>query len=153
MDVVVTNNGLTSGTASVQVQANAPSLFLINSDKYVAATHSDNKSLIGPTTLIANTTTPAKPGETVVLYGNGFGQTVPAVTNGQIVTTAAPLAGTATVTVNNTSATVVFSGLVAPGLYQFNVVLPATLPDGDVPVVVGIGGVTSPSGALITIKN
>jgi uncharacterized protein (TIGR03118 family) len=151
--VVVSNYNLTSNSVNVQAQATAPSLFLFNSDKYVAALHSDNKSFVGPTTLIANITTPAKPGETVVLYGNGFGQTVPAVSNGQVVISAAPLAGTATVTVNNVSATVVFAGLVAPGLYQFNVTLPATLPNGDVPVVAGIGGATSPSGALITIQN
>jgi uncharacterized protein (TIGR03437 family) len=151
--VVVSNYNLTSNSVNVQVQATAPSLFLFNSDKYVAATHSDNRSLIGPTTLIANATTPARPGETVVLYGNGFGQTVPAVSNGQLVTSPAPLAGKATVIVNNVSANVVFAGLVAPGLYQFNVRLPATLPNGDVPVVAAIGGATSPSGALITIMN
>jgi len=153
VDVVVSNNGLTSNTASVGAQALAPAFFLINSDKYVAATHSDNKSIIGPTTLIANTTTPAAPGETIVLYGNGFGQTTPAVTNGQLVPSARPLAGTATVLVNNATANVVFSGLVAPGLYQINVTLPTSLPDGDVPVVARIGGVSSPTGALITIKN
>jgi len=153
VDVVVSNNGLTSNTASVGAQALAPAFFLINSDKYVAATHSDNKSIIGPTTLIANTTTPAAPGETIVLYGNGFGQTNPAVSNGQLVTSARPLAGTATVLVNNATANVVFAGLVAPGLYQINVTLPTGLPDGDVPIVARIGGVSSPTGALITIKN
>ncbi|MEO8126515.1 MAG: TIGR03118 family protein [Bryobacteraceae bacterium] len=153
VDVIVTNNGLTSNTASVAAQALAPTFFLINSDKYVAATHSDNKSIIGPPTLIANTTTPAASGETIVLYGNGFGQTTPAITNGQLVPSARPLAGTATVLVNNVAANVVFAGLVAPGLYQLNVTLPAGLPDGDLPIVARIGGVSSPAGALITIKN
>jgi uncharacterized protein (TIGR03437 family) len=153
VEVIVTNNGLTSNSMNVTAQALAPSLFLINSDKYVAATHSDNRSIIGPTTLIANTTTPAKSGETIVLYGNGFGQTTPAVTNGQLIPAARPLAGTATVLVNNIAANVVFAGLVAPGLYQINVILPAGLPDGDLPIVASIGGVSSPAGALITIKN
>ncbi len=153
VEVIVTNNGLTSNSVNVTAQALAPSLFLINSDKYIAATHSDNKSIIGPTTLIANTTTPATSGETIVLYGNGFGQTTPAVTNGQLITAAMQLAGTATVLVNNVASNVVFAGLVAPGLYQINVMLPADLPDGDLPIVVGIGGTSSPAGALITIKN
>lgn len=153
VSIVITNNGLDSAPITLQAQPTAPSLFLINSDKYVAATHSDNRSIIGPTTLIANTTTPAAPGETVVLYANGLGQTTPAVTNGTVVTTALPLASTPTVMINNVVAKVVFAGLSATGLYQLNVTLPATLPDGDVPVVVQTGAASSPAGALITIKN
>lgn len=152
VDVVVSNNNLTSNTASVQLQMVAPSLFLINSDKYVAATHSDNR-VIGPPTLIANVTTPAKPGETVVLYANGLGQTTPAVTAGQVVSSSMPLASTPTVLINNVAGRVTFAGLSATGLYQINVVLPDTLPDGDVPVVVQANGASSPSGALITIAH
>jgi uncharacterized protein (TIGR03437 family) len=153
VSVVITNNGLDSSAITLQSQTVAPALFLINSDKYVAATHSDNRSIIGPPTLIANTTTPATPGETVVLYANGLGQTTPAVTNGTVVTTALPLAAMPTVLFNNVAGNVVFAGLTATGLYQINVTLPATLPDGDIPVVVQTGGVSSPTGALITIKN
>lgn len=152
VEIIVSNNSLTSAAVTMQAQAQAPSLFLINSDKYVAATHSDNRSLIGPTTLIANATTPAQPGETVVLYANGLGQTVPALTRATVVTTALPLAGTPTVLFDNTPGKVVFAGLTATGLYQLNVTLPTTLADGDVPVVLQIGGSSSPDGALITIK-
>ncbi len=152
VQIVVTNNGLASNTVNATAQAVAPSFFLINSDKYIAATHA-NGSIIGPTTLITNVTTPAQPGETIVLYGNGFGATAPAVTNGQIVSTPLPLSATPVVTFNNVPAKVTFAGLSASGLYQINVQIPSPLPDGDAAVVAQVGGVTSPAGPLITIKN
>src|SRR5262249_50425342 len=83
--VQISNNSLTSATLNVPVQAVAPSLFLINSDKYVNARHSNGVSVIGPTTLIPNVTTPAAPGETIVLYATGCGATNPAIPNGQVV--------------------------------------------------------------------
>ena len=153
VNVVVTNHGLASNSVAVTVQPVAPSFFLINSDKYIAATHSDNVSVIGPTTLIPNATTPAKTGETIVLYGNGFGPTTPAVAAGQLVSAAMPLAATPTVTFNNVPAKVVFAGLTASGLYQLNVTVPDGIPDGDAAVVASTGGASSPAGALITIKN
>jgi uncharacterized protein (TIGR03437 family) len=110
-------------------------------------------SVIGPTTLIPNATTPAKTGETIVLYGNGFGPTTPAVAAGQLVSAAMPLAATPTVTFNNVPAKVVFAGLTASGLYQLNVTVPDGVPDGDAAVVASTGGASSPAGALITIKN
>jgi uncharacterized protein (TIGR03437 family) len=153
VQIVVTNNGLTSDTITVQAKAVAPAFFLFNSDKYIAATHSDNVSLVGPTTLFANSSTPAKPGETIVLYGNGFGATTPAAPNGQIVTAAAPLVATPVVTFNGIPGKVVFAGLTATGLYQINVIVPTGLPDGDATVVADTGTATTPTGALITIKN
>jgi uncharacterized protein (TIGR03118 family) len=152
VQIVISNNGLTSDTLNVSVQSVAPSLFLINSDKYVAATHSDNKSIIGPPTLIANTTTPARPGETVVLYANGLGATTPAIAGGEVITAPIPLAAMPVLLVNNVPANVVYAGLSAAGLYQVNAVLPDNLPDGDMPVSLQVDGVTSPAGALITIK-
>jgi uncharacterized protein (TIGR03118 family) len=151
LEVVVSNNSLTSSTQTVTAQAVAPSLFLFNSDKYVAAQHL-NYSLVGPTTLFPNSSTPAAPGETVILYGNGF-TTPMGVAPGEVVTAPVELAALPIVMVNNQNASVVYAGLIAQGLYQINVTLPSPLPDGDQPVVVQYGGATSPAGALITIKN
>ena len=152
VSVVITNNGLASTAVNVTGAPVGPAFFLINSDKYVAATHADGR-VIGPTTLIANVTTPVKPGETIVLYANGLGVTLPAVANGALVTTAIPLAATPTVTVGGMTATVSYAGLSASGLYQINVVVPAGLSDGDAAVVVQVSGASSPSGALITVQN
>jgi uncharacterized protein (TIGR03437 family) len=45
-----------------------------------------------------------------------------------------------------------YAGIVAPGEYQFNVVVPA-LPDGDQPITADIGGVFTQQGMSIPIKN
>jgi uncharacterized protein (TIGR03437 family) len=39
--------------------------------------------------------------------------------------------------------TVTFAGLVAPGEFQFNVVVPSTLADGDQPITATYGGSTT----------
>jgi uncharacterized protein (TIGR03118 family) len=146
--VVVTDNTLTGSSVSVTPQVVAPSFFLLDAAGHIAATHANN-SLIGTTA----PATPAAPGEVIVLYGNGFGTTNPAAVNGAVQAGAAPLLVTPTITFNGNNATVVFAGLTGTGLYQFNVTVPTGLPDGDAAVVAKAGGVSSPTGALITIKN
>ena len=143
VSVEVSDADLTSTAVNVTPAPVAPSFFLFNSDKYVAATHA-NGSLIGPTTLFPNASTPATPGETVVLYGNGFGPTTPPGTAGDVVSTPAVLATQPVILINNTPATVQYAGMTATGLYQFNVTLPTGLPPGDVPVVAQIRGLSSP---------
>ena len=87
------------------------------------------------------------------MYGNGFGLTNPKAVNGQVQSGAAPLVETPVITIGAANATVQYTGLTATGLYQFNVTVPSPRPDGDAPVVAKIGGVSSPAGALLTIKN
>jgi uncharacterized protein (TIGR03118 family) len=146
--VVVTNNSLTSSTVNVSPQVVAPAFFLLDTAGHIAATHA-NFSVIGTT----GGNTPAAPGEVIVLFGNGFGATTPAAVNGQIQSGAAPLTAAPTVTFGTANADVVFAGLTATGLYQLNVTVPSGLADGDVPVVAKIGGASTPSGAVVSIKN
>lgn len=148
--VVVTQNTLTSATVSVTSQPLAPSLFLQGA--YVAALHANN-TVVGPTTLVPNNSTPAAPGETIVLFGTGFGVTTPRAVSGAVVTTAAPLDLVPAVLFGNMPGRVVFAGLIATGVYQINVVVPTGLPDGDVPVVVSTAGYTTPALVLTSIKN
>jgi uncharacterized protein (TIGR03118 family) len=149
--VQISNNTLTSTTVNVTPQPVAPSFFLADAAGHMAAQHL-NFSFIGTTTSVP-AGTPAAPGETIVLYGNGFGATNPLAVNGQILAGTAPLVATPTISFNGTNANVIFAGLTATGLYQFNVTVPAGLPDGDAKVVATTGAVSSPAGALITIKN
>ena len=97
---------------------------------------------------------PAQPGETILIFGTGFGPTTPAVPAGQIVGGAAPLTDPSQLhlRIGGVAATVPFAGIVAAGEYQFNVVVPA-VPDGDQPIAADIGGVSTQSGLLINIKN
>jgi uncharacterized protein (TIGR03118 family) len=141
--------GLTSGAVTVPVQAVAPAFFLQSDGKHIAATHADG-SLIGP----AGTTgaTPAAPGETVILYGTGFGPTNPAAPEGQVITTALPVAAMPTVTCNGTPVQVVFAGLTYAGLFQINVVMPTSVTSGDVPVVAQVGSEMSSPTAVIAVQ-
>lgn len=143
--VVVTDNGLTSATVNVAAQAVAPAFFLADAAGHIAATH-------GSGTLIA-TAAPAAPGETIALYGNGFGATTPAVVDGQVTSGVSPLVVPPVITFNGASANVVFAGLVGTGEYLFAVTVPSGLPDGDAAVVATVGGISSPAGASIAIKN
>jgi uncharacterized protein (TIGR03118 family) len=132
--IQTTNNGLTSATATVNVNPLAPAFFTLGTNAasgnaYVAAEHA-NGTLIGPPSAIQGGT-PVEPGETIVLFATGFG---PALTSG------AALAMTPTIAIDGIAAEVTFAGLVGPGLYQFNVVVPSTVTLGQDVLVVGLSG-------------
>jgi uncharacterized protein (TIGR03437 family) len=152
VQVVVTNNGPTTVAFAAQAQADSPSFFVFNGGPYVAATHG-NGSLLGPTTLIPGSTAPAKPGEEVVIYANGFGQTsVPVVSGAE--TQSGTLSPMPVIQIGGVNATVEFAGLnVTPGEFQFNVVVPSTLANGDQPITATYNGLTTQAGALITVHN
>jgi hypothetical protein len=78
------------------------------------------------------------PGETIVRYGTGFGATSPAAPANATFPTPLPLATLPTLTI--APATVTYAGLIEPGVYQLNVVVPVTLPAGDAAVVATAGG-------------
>jgi uncharacterized protein (TIGR03437 family) len=71
--VRVNYNGVASALYSVSTQPLSLPSSLINGGPYVVPQHSADNSLVGPAGLLEGVTTPAKPGETVVLYANGFG--------------------------------------------------------------------------------
>jgi len=111
--------------------------------------------MLGPPGLYPGVkSTPAKPGEIVVLYGTGFGWTWPAAPAGQLVTTPVPLSNLSRLKVwmGGVEAEVQWAGLVMAGLWQINVKVPENLPDGDAPVVAEIEGQFSQSNAFIAIK-
>jgi uncharacterized protein (TIGR03437 family) len=148
--VQLTNNGSASAGFNALVEPVSPSFFVF-AQNYVAAEHLDG-SLIGPASLYAGSTTPAVPGETVVLYANGFGATNVPVTSGSLAQTGT-LLSTPEVLIGGVPATVLFAGLVAPGEFQFNVVIPASLGDGDQPISAIYNGAVTQTGALITIQH
>lgn len=74
------------------------------------------------------------------MYGTGFEPTTPDTPAGQTLSTDAPLANTARLWVDTTEVTLAFAGLVSPGLYRFNFVVP-NLPDGDYSFTAPVGGV------------
>jgi uncharacterized protein (TIGR03437 family) len=55
------------------------------------------------------------------------------------------------ITVGGVPATVAFAGLVAPGEFQFNVVVPLSLASGDQAVTASYNGLSTHAGTLITV--
>jgi uncharacterized protein (TIGR03437 family) len=151
VQVVVSNNGVASGAYSAQAQAVSPSFFVFNGGPYVAATHA-NGSLLGPTSLYSGSTTPAKPGETIVLYANGFGPTTNPVVSGSVIQSGT-LVPQPVIKIGGITATVTFAGLVSPGEFQFNVVVPLSIADGDQPVTASFNGMNTQSGTMITVQH
>jgi uncharacterized protein (TIGR03437 family) len=151
VSVIVTNNGFPSTAVSAQLQQLSPGFFVIQNGKYIVATHADG-TLVGPAALLPGLTTPANPGETITLYGTGFGPTNPA-TDGLVVTTPATAATQPVVSIGGATASVTFAGLTSAGLYQVNVQLPGTLPDGDAAVIAQVGTAKSQANAFIAVQH
>jgi len=145
---VTVTNSIGTATGTVTLAAYAPGLFIYLG--WVAALHADG-TYVTPAGFGGR---PATPGETVELYGSGFGPTTPAVPAGQIFNGAAPLADPTQVRVaiGGVPATVSWAGMVAAGLYQLNVVIPP-LADGNQPVAASIGGVATQDGPSIPVQN
>lgn len=103
--------------------------------------------LAGPAGLFNFQTRPVKPGETIALYGVGFGPTSPSVFAGRTFTGAARTTNAVSVRIGGQPATVAFSGIVSAGLYQLNVVVPP-MADGDQTVEASVAGVSAPTASI-----
>jgi uncharacterized protein (TIGR03437 family) len=143
------------GTASKSVTelVTSPAFLVFDVAGHIAAQHLDY-SLLGPATLDlpGYNFTAAKPNETVILYATGFGQTNPAIT-AEYQGAGNPLPNLPTVTIGGVPATVTFAGLSGAGLYQLNVVVPASTPNGDAVVNSLYNGSATQATALLTVHN
>ena len=149
VQVTTSNQGLASAAVTATMETTSPAFFISKSN-YIAALHTNN-TVVGPTTLYPNNSTPAAPGETIMLFGTGFGPTTTPIPDGQVITSAIPMTGV-TITVAGAPAQITFQGLVMPGLYQFNVVIPASTPSGDAQVVATVGSSVTPTGTLVNVN-
>ena len=57
-----------------------------------------------------------------------------------------------TVTIGGVSAQVVFAGLVSAGVYQLNVIVPASLPAGNPAIVAQVGSISSQAGTTVAVN-
>jgi uncharacterized protein (TIGR03437 family) len=150
VQIVVTSSGVSSAPYIVNRQNAVPSFPLIGSTRYVVATHADY-SLIGPTelSLPGYAFTPARAGETIVLYAFGLGLPSEQLVNGSSVQSGS-LPIQPRVQIGGADAKVVFAGLISPGLYQVNVVVPLGLPIGDNSLTLLYSGQSSVSNLINT---
>ena len=121
----------------------APAAFKIGANQYVVAQFADGTYVLPAKAIAGVNSRPAKPGETIIIYGVGFGTVTPDSPAGQIVTQSNQLTLPFEILFGDTPAEVPYAGL-APGLvgvYQFNVIVPQ-VSDGDlVPLKFNLGGV------------
>lgn len=150
--IVVTSGGLAGAPFNVDMRAAAPSFPLFGSN-YLVAQHAVDYSLTGPVALSAPgyPVSPAKPGETIIVYAFGFGLPMTALVNGSS-TQSGVLPAPPAIQIGGLPATVTFAGVISPGLYMFNVIVPSTVPDGDNLVTCSYNGFTAPTGGLIAVK-
>jgi uncharacterized protein (TIGR03437 family) len=154
--VTVTNSNGTSSAITVTAQAVQPAFFQWPGN-YAVATRQDYSFAVKNGTFAGTTTTPAKPGDVIILWGSGFGSTSPAAPVGVVTPslTTYNTANTVTVTVGSVPATVYGAALAAgdAGLYQVAIQIPTSLANGDYAVIATISGAESPSTTLITVQN
>jgi len=146
--IQVLREGLASEARyDVRVRQVAPGLFPVVS-------HEDG-SLVGRGEIEGST--PAAPGEAVILFGAGFGETFPPAASGLLVPFAAPVTAQARVLLEGRPVPpdhVLYVGQ-APGfagLYQVNVVIPADTAAGDWEVIAELDDVASQPGLLIAVE-
>jgi uncharacterized protein (TIGR03437 family) len=149
VEVQLTRGGSAS-IIGVAAQSISPSFFVFDAT-HVVATHLTG-SLVGPATLYPGLSTPAQPGEEVVVYANGFGATSSPVTSG-VETQSGPLPALPAVTIGGAPAMVVFAGLVSPGLFQFNVVVPTGAANGSNTLTATYNGVSTQAGVVLAVQN
>ena len=159
VSVTVTTAAGTSAPVNATMQRYAPAFFMFDADnrRYLAAVHADG-TFVGRPGLFGSalTSRPAKPGDSILLFGTGFGPTRPEVPANEVFSGAAPLADPSQLKmqIGNADATVAFAGLVGSGLYQFNVIVPegAAAGSGESAVVAELGGARTQAAAFLTLQ-
>jgi uncharacterized protein (TIGR03437 family) len=154
-EVVVKNSIGTSPAVNATVATFGPAFFGWP-DSQVVATRQDFSLAAKSGTFAGTTTTPAKPGDTIILWGTGFGPTNPSAAQGEETPTNATYSTDTppTVEIDNVAAKV-YGAALAPGfagLYQVAIQVPESLGNGDWPIVATIGGVSSPSGMVLNVQ-
>jgi len=151
--VTVTNNGVSSAPFAVFRAGMSPVFFILDMTGHVAARHLDS-SLMGPASLFPGLTTPAKAGETVSLYGSGFGKP----TDNTVVSGSATQTGSLLLDGQGLSCWIsgraahTIGALVSPGQYQFNITIPSGVTSGDNPVNCVYGENATFPGALLAVQ-
>ena len=160
VSIVVNRGGAASPTARFQIKQLAPGLrapakFKVGDTQFAAALHADG-TFVSDGTIPDAPAAPAVPGETVTFHGIGFGYVDgPVSIAGRVAPEAAPLLVPVEFKFGGIAAQLKFAGIAKGeiGLYTFEVVVPADLPDGNIPIEVTVGGETMPQSLAIPVKN
>ncbi len=147
--VIVTNGEAQSPPFAATLVDYVPSLFNYDG-AHIVATHLNN-SIVGPATLFPGLSTPASPGEQIVIYATGFGLPVTTLTPGSAAQFGA-LPSLPVCTVGGIVANLAFAGIVSPGLDQLNLDIPANAGSGDLAISCTYAGSVTPAGNVVTVQ-
>jgi uncharacterized protein (TIGR03437 family) len=152
VQVIVTNNGQSSGPATATAATYAPAFFQWGPSKYALTTrYPDNAYIANPS--LGPSYVAAQPGDVLILWATGFGPTSPLSTAGAENTGSHLITTMISVTVGGVAATVVGAAL-SPGLagvYQVAIQLPPDVPSGDVLVQATVGGSSTPNNVYLFV--
>lgn len=151
-EVIVRRGTLESNAFIAFNRPFAPGFFMFDaqSRKYAAAVNADGVLAAKADLYAGLTTRPPKPGDIVLLFLTGLGDTLPATPAARLVAAAAPIQGGATVTLGGAEVEVLFAGKISSGLYQLNIRVP-TVGAGDRELRVAIEGKKSQEVAYLTV--
>ena len=159
-----TPQALTSGVEMATVEEATPGFFLfppLTDDGLIAARFNSDAVAVAPDGMFTDqfgTSRPAMPGDIIVLYGTGWGETTAALDTGELATAAAELLPVANPMVS-------FGGIfLAPedvfyvgvtpqtaGLFQLAIRVPAGAQPGNNQVVLTVYGKSTPVGPVIPV--
>jgi uncharacterized protein (TIGR03437 family) len=154
---LITPTGVMSTT--LEIDAVAPGLFCytLHGVLYPASVFASGSGVVyvaAAGALPGYTSRPAAAGDIIELYATGCGLTNPVAPDGVVLTKAYPAANLAAfeISIAGKNASVLYAGLVGPGLWQVNVQIPAGLIGGDQPLVLSVNGATSQPNVMLTLQ-
>jgi uncharacterized protein (TIGR03437 family) len=158
--VIVTSTIGSSPASTILVNSLQPGLlapppFNIGGKQYVAATFPDGASyVLPPGAIVGLPSRRARPGDTIILWGIGFGPVAPDIPAGRTVQESSTLAAPFHVYFGTAEATVSFAGLApdAMGLYQFNVIVPSVAASDLAPLSFTLSGKPASQSLYIAIE-
>jgi uncharacterized protein (TIGR03437 family) len=151
---VVVNTPFGPAASTVTLAPQGPSFLLQGDGKHVLAivmtpgspgNSGSGYDIIGPSR-------PVNPGETMLLFGVGFGPTTPPVPAGRPFSSVAPTNSPVTIAIGGVGASVAFAGITEAGLYQFNLTVPPNTGSGDQPLQASVNAVQTPPGPVLTVQ-
>jgi uncharacterized protein (TIGR03437 family) len=158
--VIVTTAAGSSAAFTINVNATEPGLlappqFLINNDQYAVALFADGFYDLPPGLVSEIASRRAVPGDTIMLYGIGFGPVSDGTQAGVIDQNLNDVNASVDISIGGVSATISYAGLTpgVVGLYQFNVVVP-NIPASDItPLTFTLNGTPVPQKLYLFIGN
>ncbi len=146
VDVAVTYLGIQTSSAQFRVAPANPGLFTLDSSG------KGDAAIVRLDGSVVNAANPAAPGETLELYGEGYGAVSPGLPDGAVVT--GPLPVPATLLIDRQKVDMLYAGGAGGdvnGILQINFVVPGLAP-GAHQIQIQVGSAVSPTGVTLQTR-